>query len=168
MKLLRITEMGSCWCRSAVTKYKQILDNWNASGVAKTGRGRRRISPFSCYVNCITERLLDISVTRKKNQITLVGVPLLLVAATRSLNIHILAGVNFKILSWMSNFSFIARRASHWNFSDLKVVKCCPVKRCSQNFSALMQKKRERERKKNPMVILFSRTEFLLNQLLFK
>jgi len=51
------------------------------------------------HVNCITERPLDISVARK-NQIALAGVPLVfLLVAARPLNIHILAAVNFKILS---------------------------------------------------------------------
>lgn len=69
--------------------------------------------PFSCYVNCITKRPLDISIARKKksNCTRRCTARFLLVDAARPLNIHILAGVNFKILSWMSNFSFIASRA---------------------------------------------------------
>lgn len=86
-------------------------DNWNASGIVKTGRGRRRTSPFSCYVNCITKRPLDISVARKKsNYASRRTARFLPVATTRPLNIHILAGVNFKILMNVELFLYRVAR----------------------------------------------------------
>lgn len=88
-------------------------DNWNASGVANEDRRRRGSSTnISFFVLCKLHYWATVRYLWKKSNCSRrCTARFLLVDATRPLNIHILTGVNFKILSWMSNFSFIASRA---------------------------------------------------------
>jgi len=112
-KLGRVTEMSLLMKKCS---HEIQTDNWNASGVATKTGGRKRgggsSTNISFFVLCKLHYWATVRYLWKKSNCSRrCTARFLLVDATRPLNIHILAGVNFKILSWMSNFSFIASRA---------------------------------------------------------
>lgn len=161
-----------------------LSDNWNVSsgckvqsrntnrswiiemlpGLQAKGVRSRRTFPFSRYVNYITERLLDSTAARKKsNRARRCTAGYLLVDAERPLNIHILAGVNFKILSWMSNFSSIASRARAHKppnfFLDINIVKRAAQQSTSKILRVCLQ---------DSLIILCFETLFFFNQIISK